>query len=161
MTVTYDLPLCAVEVQFLTNLLPTDAHYPEPYAGWAMKILPDSEISGGPEFRLKLIALRQHLKRNGLLVNTSLVTYPLELTVGELWFLESALSMIDLRGNISTQPQVTMLSFMEKIWETLIAAHSNLVDERYLPAVSTKLLGPGLTDEQRARLMDFDRVAGQ
>lgn len=159
MPITYDLPLCAAEVQFLCNLLPTDAHYPEPYNQWAMKILPDAEVSGGPEFRLKVVALRQHLKRNGL-INRTPVTYPLELTVGELWLVENAISMVDLRGVISADPPVTILGLMEKIWETLIGAHSNLVDERYLPTVSTKLIGPPMTEEQRARLRDYDRMAG-
>lgn len=147
----YDVPLTIEEAFFLLNALPPMPSFPQQWDTFTLSKMPGQNIAGGPELRLKIIALYRHMQRTK---PEPTVELPLELTVGELWLLDTMFSNTDLSQHKMYQG-TPLVKLAMKVWDVLLDAYAYDVDMRYLPASGLKI--QPLTDEQQAYLQRLDQ----
>ena len=142
----YDVPLTAEEALWLVNMLPPQPRF----------MMPDDTVAGGIPFRLKVLALYRYIQQHWDIRTPLTATLPLELTVGELWLLDTVINNIDLTRQVmggGTRLQV----LAEKIWDALLDAYASELDPRYLPkGLVTKPVAPEEAARQREFLNSID-----
>lgn len=153
---SYDLPVTGEEVFFLLNGMPPAVSFPQGYDSFTLSKMPNHDIAGGLEFRLKVIALYRYLQRQEPPISET-ATFPLELTVGELWMLDTMMSNVNLiQAQMFNGTPVRKLA--TKVWDCLLEAYAYDLDERYLPVIAGKI--KPLTNEQQEFLKNADRMLG-
>ena len=154
---TYTLPVTLTEAGFFVNFL--GANFRWPMVPEDMRFLPvaDQKFAGGPELRLKIIAVRRAAQRRPLQK-----TWALELDLSELWALDLFFHQFnidpDTGGTLSDGTPIKVLA--ERVWDLLILAHQADVDPALLPLpvvpVVVKPVGDGEQQRQRDMLKSVD-----
>lgn len=122
------LQVTKAELQYLVDVVGATYHWPQRSADIGADMLAfipidkQKDPGGGPSLRLRLFALLSYGRRNTF----RWPTMPLELSVQELWLVESMLWAIngDLRTLLMEDKQ-PFITFAIKVWDALIIEHAD------------------------------------